>query len=55
MEPSTKTNPTKASDRVLSIDILRGFDMLMIIFADRFFTHFKRDMNPIHPLFCKSV
>ncbi len=37
MEPSTKTNPTKASDRVLSIDILRGFDMLMIIFADRFF------------------
>ena len=24
-------------DRVLSIDALRGFDMLMIIFADQFF------------------
>lgn len=27
------------SNRLLSIDVLRGFDMLMIIFADRFFYH----------------
>lgn len=26
-------------ERILSIDVLRGFDMLMIIFADRFFYH----------------
>ncbi len=26
-------------DRILSIDVLRGFDMLLIIFADRFFYH----------------
>lgn len=28
---------TTLNNRVLSIDVLRGFDMLMIIFADRFF------------------
>lgn len=28
---------TRFHERILSIDILRGFDMLMIIFADRFF------------------
>ncbi|MDO5968983.1 DUF5009 domain-containing protein [Flavivirga aquimarina] len=27
------------NNRLLSIDVLRGFDMLMIIFADRFFAH----------------
>ena len=27
----------KITDRILSIDALRGFDMLLIIFADRFF------------------
>ena len=25
--------------RLMSVDALRGFDMLMIIFADRFFSH----------------
>lgn len=29
--------PNQTSSRILSIDVLRGFDMLMIIFADRFF------------------
>lgn len=29
----------KINNRLLSIDVLRGFDMLMIIFADRFFAH----------------
>ncbi|MEP3838508.1 MAG: DUF5009 domain-containing protein [Algibacter sp.] len=28
-----------SNNRLLSIDVLRGFDMLMIIFADRFFYH----------------
>ncbi|GAA3648680.1 acyltransferase family protein [Flavivirga jejuensis] len=28
---------TKTNNRLMSIDVLRGFDMLMIIFADRFF------------------
>ncbi|MCL7762652.1 DUF5009 domain-containing protein [Polaribacter sp. Z014] len=27
------------NNRLLSIDVIRGFDMLMIIFADRFFAH----------------
>ncbi|ALJ06295.1 hypothetical protein APS56_14635 [Pseudalgibacter alginicilyticus] len=27
------------NNRLMSIDVLRGFDMLMIIFADRFFAH----------------
>ncbi|MEP1490195.1 MAG: DUF5009 domain-containing protein [Algibacter sp.] len=30
---------TKQNNRLLSIDVLRGFDMLIIIFADRFFAH----------------
>jgi predicted acyltransferase len=30
----------KLNNRLLSIDVLRGFDMLIIIFADRFFYHF---------------
>ena len=30
---------TNVNNRLLSIDVLRGFDMLMIIFADRFFAH----------------
>ena len=30
---------TKINDRLMSIDVLRGFDMLMIIFTDRFFAH----------------
>ena len=29
----------KQNNRILSVDVLRGFDMLMIIFADRFFIH----------------
>ena len=33
---STKKNMVQP-DRILSIDALRGFDMLLIIFADRFF------------------
>ena len=32
-------NDIPANKRLLSIDVLRGFDMLMIIFADRFFAH----------------
>lgn len=28
---------TERSNRILSIDALRGFDMLMILFADRFY------------------
>lgn len=32
-------NQIKQNNRLLSIDVLRGFDMLMIIFADRFFAH----------------
>lgn len=31
--------PTTTGNRLESIDALRGFDMLMIIFADQFFTH----------------
>lgn len=31
---------TNTKNRLLSIDALRGFDMLIIIFADRFFAHF---------------
>jgi predicted acyltransferase len=30
-------NKVKISDRIMSVDVLRGFDMLMIIFAGRFF------------------
>lgn len=33
------TSDTKANNRLMSIDVLRGFDMLVIIFADRFFAH----------------
>ncbi len=32
-------------ERILSIDILRGFDMLMIIFADRFFSTLNNGAN----------
>ncbi|NQU87823.1 MAG: DUF5009 domain-containing protein [Mariniphaga sp.] len=35
-------NSTLKSQRILSIDALRGFDMLMIIFADRFFASLHR-------------
>ncbi|MDH5610179.1 MAG: DUF5009 domain-containing protein, partial [Cyclobacteriaceae bacterium] len=34
--------------RIMSIDALRGFDMLMIIFADRFFYHLgQAATNPV--------
>ena len=29
---------TTVQNRIRSIDILRGFDMLMIVFADQFFS-----------------
>ena len=31
------TGNVKVSDRIMSVDALRGFDMLMIIIATRFF------------------
>ena len=31
--------PSIHNTRLMSIDVLRGFDMLMIIFADQFFSH----------------
>ena len=33
------------SDRIRSIDALRGFDMLLIIFADQFFWHLNKGVN----------
>tara|TARA_R110002050_G_scaffold210704_1_gene346673 strand:+ start:13412 stop:14521 length:1110 start_codon:yes stop_codon:yes gene_type:complete len=33
-------NIASKNNRLLSIDVLRGFDMMMIIFADRFFANF---------------
>lgn len=33
------------SERLMSIDVLRGFDMLFIIFADRFFINLNKPIN----------
>lgn len=36
---------TNEPTRIISIDALRGFDMLMIIFADRFFFSLNKGVN----------
>ena len=48
-------NNVKVSDRIMSVDALRGFDMLMIIFGARFFRGLNRGADiPLTQFFAEQ-